>query len=215
MSIKSKKYHDYVFKNGKLIGAFDDMYKNSDEIPWHQDETIKDIFSELDILILKHFRKHMKFQSIAEIGCGLGYVTARIKKEFSDCEVTGFDISFEAVRKAAIMFKDIKFYSKDILLDNMSDYYSHADIVIQKDVLWYVIHKADLFFETISKISKKYIFISQSFPEEKVFVGNDLLPNAMALERYLKDKFKILYFNLERDGRYAYREYVHILAEKR
>jgi hypothetical protein len=51
MAIKSKKYHDYVFKNGKLIGAFDDMYKNSDEIPWHQDETIKDIFSELDILM--------------------------------------------------------------------------------------------------------------------------------------------------------------------
>ncbi len=38
MNIDSTDYHDYVIKNGKLIGEFEQMYKNSAGIPWHQDE---------------------------------------------------------------------------------------------------------------------------------------------------------------------------------
>jgi|TARA_B100000315_G_scaffold178802_1_gene167474 hypothetical protein len=35
--IKSDDYHDYVIKDGRLIGEFEQMYKNSRDIPWHQD----------------------------------------------------------------------------------------------------------------------------------------------------------------------------------
>lgn len=34
----STDYHDYVFRDGKLVGEFEDMYKNSSKVPWHQDE---------------------------------------------------------------------------------------------------------------------------------------------------------------------------------
>jgi hypothetical protein len=35
---KSRDYHDYVFKNGKFIGKFDEMYQYSENIPWNQDQ---------------------------------------------------------------------------------------------------------------------------------------------------------------------------------
>ncbi len=35
--MESKNYRDYVIKNGKLMGDFDKMYKNSEEVPWYQD----------------------------------------------------------------------------------------------------------------------------------------------------------------------------------
>ena len=35
--IKSDDYRDYVIKDGRLIGEFEQMYKNSRDIPWHQD----------------------------------------------------------------------------------------------------------------------------------------------------------------------------------
>jgi hypothetical protein len=35
---KSTDYHDYVFRDGKLVGEFEEMYLNSATTPWHQDE---------------------------------------------------------------------------------------------------------------------------------------------------------------------------------
>ena len=32
------KYQDYVIKDSTFIGNFVDMYQESSEIPWHQDE---------------------------------------------------------------------------------------------------------------------------------------------------------------------------------
>ena len=34
----SKDYHDYVFRDGKLVGEFEAIYQNSEGVPWHQDE---------------------------------------------------------------------------------------------------------------------------------------------------------------------------------
>ena len=75
----SRDYHDYVFKNGKLVGKFDEMYKNSSEIPWHQDETAYRVFSEIDIAILKQY----EYESVCEIGCGFGYFTNRLHEELT------------------------------------------------------------------------------------------------------------------------------------
>ena len=34
---RSTDYHDYVIKDGRFIGAFEEMYRNCPD-PWHQDE---------------------------------------------------------------------------------------------------------------------------------------------------------------------------------
>ena len=52
----SYRYQDYVIRDGKYIGQFEAMYRNSHEVPWHQDETVNAIFSDLTVAILKHRR---------------------------------------------------------------------------------------------------------------------------------------------------------------
>lgn len=36
--LTSTDYHDYVIMDGKLIAEFEQMYQNSSQIPWHQNE---------------------------------------------------------------------------------------------------------------------------------------------------------------------------------
>ena len=70
-----------MFKDGRLIGEVWSMYKNSDTIPWRQDLTSKAIFTDMDMVILNQMQSRFGFTSIVEIGCGLGYVTERIRQE--------------------------------------------------------------------------------------------------------------------------------------
>lgn len=76
----SEDYHDYVFKNGKLIGKFDEMYRFSREIPWHQDKAAYKVFSDIDIAILKQHTH----DTILDIGCGIGYFTNRLYQELKN-----------------------------------------------------------------------------------------------------------------------------------
>lgn len=73
----SKDYHDYVFKNGKLIGDFEGMYRHSDGVPWHQNKQAKWI----DVRLTKELLKDLKpFDEIHDYGCGLGYYLDLIHK---------------------------------------------------------------------------------------------------------------------------------------
>ena len=47
--------------------------------------------------------------TILDVGCGLGFTTAAIKKYFPKAEVTGVDISSDAIRFAREKFTDCKF----------------------------------------------------------------------------------------------------------
>lgn len=38
MNVISKNYHDYVFRDVRLVDEFEAMYQNSDGVSWHQDE---------------------------------------------------------------------------------------------------------------------------------------------------------------------------------
>ena len=60
-------YHEYVFKEGKLIGKFEEMYRHT-SMPWHQDETAYRIFSEIDLTILRQ----RKYEKVLDVGRGLG-----------------------------------------------------------------------------------------------------------------------------------------------
>ena len=172
----SSDYHDYVFKDGKRIGKFDEMYKYSAEIPWHQDKTAYSVFSDIDISILKQF----KYESICEVGCGLGYFSNRLYKELSSNaglpKVTGIEISKTAVEKASEQFPDIRFIvgdlTKEILLPD-----EKYDLVVIKEVFWYVCHSLKQFLKNIREMIKEngFLFVSQSFPGTEKWVGDDLI----------------------------------------
>lgn len=186
---KSKDYHDYVIKNGDFIGKFEEMYQNSSDIPWHQDETANGIFTDIDLIILKYFQKQEGFRTICEIGCGMGYVADRIKRELVDVDVTGVDVSTTAVEKAQTMFPNINFEVFDIINDdiltltqrggNFAAFKQQFDIVMTKECLWYVLEKLDIFWTNLEHMTSKFIYICQSFPEQNEFYGSDIFPDAV------------------------------------
>ncbi len=49
MGYISDDYHDYVIKDGKYIGLYEDMYKYSKEIPWHQDKMALDWYTQIGL----------------------------------------------------------------------------------------------------------------------------------------------------------------------
>jgi len=111
----SKRYQDYVIRDGRLIGDFENMYRNSDEVPWHQDRTVHAIFSDLTVVLLSRLRP----QSLLDVGCGLGYMANRLKQEIESLNrVVGLEVSETAVAKARSMFPNIEFHSGSVVGSN-------------------------------------------------------------------------------------------------
>lgn len=204
----SDNYRDYVIRDGKLIGRFDEMYRHSAEVPWHQDETVRAIFSDITIAILRHYPARTVF----DVGCGLGYMTSRLARELPGVErVVGADISATAVSKARQAFPDLQFVVGGVHDAPVTEQF---DLVVTKDVLWYVIDDLDRYLDALLARSAKWVYVGQSFPDSRPFLGDQVLPDAAALFQRLQERSGgLVYSIVERDAKYGGREYAHAVIE--
>lgn len=199
----SDDYHDYVFKNGKLVGDFDNMYRHSKEVPWHQDRVCNLWSSGVGMLMV---RERAPFDHILEIGCGLGYI-AQYLKPLARSSVDAFDVSPEAIRRAKELHPGINFSVADIAESEFAPTRQY-DLVVIRDVFWYVFPKLDTVLSNISRCVKSggALQVSQSFPAlDKPFVGKDVIPSPEALIRILGEYRPLLTailrnHHLENDG---------------
>ena len=178
------KYQDYVIKNGKFIGNFEQMYKDFED-PWKQIENEitdeKEIFKRWCIKL-----KNGEKNRVVEIGSGLGSVTNFIKKQGLD--ILGIDISDTAVKKAQERYPKCNFMTGDIL---DFDIYLKFDpqIIILSEITWYVLEKLDKFLN----------FLREKFP--KIIIIHFLTTYPNGIQKYGTDYFIDLngilqYFNL-------------------
>jgi trans-aconitate methyltransferase len=202
----SDRYQDYVIRDGRYVGRFEEMYRNSAEIPWHQDETANAIFSDLTIAILRN----RNVASMLDVGCGLGYMTARMKSEIPSLErIVGLDISETAIARAREMFAGIDFRAGSL---DAIDTDPGFDVVVSKDVIWYVLDDLPAYLAQLARRSTRWVYIGQSFPERRPFFGDHLLPDAAALLDYVGTLgYTIEYSAVERDSSYGGREYAHLV----
>lgn len=187
----STDYHDYVFKNGRLIGQFEQMYRYSKDIPWHQDKNAVSFISHADIAFLRQFR----YESICDVGCGFGYFTNRLHNELSSNEgkpkVTGIDISQTAIKKAKNLFPEIHFIKGDLIKERPlpGEYF---DLVVLKESLWYVCHKLSQFLQNLLELVKVdgFLYVSQSFPAADKWVGQEIVGSPEDLKKILSQYLK-------------------------
>lgn len=64
-------------------------------------------------------------------------------------------------------------------------------------------------------MSKKYIYIHQSFPASSQFLGSDIFPNPKALEQYVSNKFEVEYSLLEYNKEYDKTHNLHLMLTKK
>lgn len=210
----STDYHDYVIKDGRLIGEFEKMYQCSSEIPWHQDLTAFQTFSNIDIDILRQKR----YESICEIGCGLGFFTNRLRNELLNHSgnsplITGVDVSQTAITQAGQRYPDIDFKVLDIRTGSLPKAF---DRIICKEIMWYVFPQINDVINNIrSMLSEEgYVYISQTFPESEIWVGKDVIGSPTQLREIFTQHFTCQHYCVEWDAEYHNRPLVHLLMKR-
>ena len=114
---KSTDYHDYVFCDGKLVGEFEDMYRNSATTPWHQDEQA----NWMDVRLTGEMLRDLGgFDEIYDLGCGTGHYLELMIKQFlvSGGKSYGYDISLTACGQAQKRFPHSTFSVLDLTASN-------------------------------------------------------------------------------------------------
>ena len=217
--MNSGNYQDYVFKNGQFVGDFEGMYAKSKELPWHQDRTAKEIFSELDVTILRSLHQRNTYRKAADLGCGLGYLTQRFNTEAlvsPPCEIFGFDFSPTAVRSCQKKFPDIQFDTLDLTSIPPVELHNKFDLVIIGNCIWYLLNELEAFLECADLICSKHLYFFNSFPSSKPYHGDHLFPNAQAIPDWFEKSgsWKTAYQCIEKDANYNGREYLHLLMSK-
>lgn len=110
---KSTDYHDYVFRDGRLVGEFEDMYRNSKTIPWHQDEQDSWVDVRLTKEMLRDFGRWLE---IHDLGCGTGHYLGIMARDFlaDTGKAFGYDVSKTACEKAKELFGEFEFCELDL-----------------------------------------------------------------------------------------------------
>jgi SAM-dependent methyltransferase len=133
MDNKSKSYHDYVIKDGKFIGNFEEMYKVYED-PWMQSQQPNRYSRQMAIMNIKRYG----IKSIVEYGCGLGYYADWINKE-TGIICNSIDISETAILKAKSKFPHLKFNVGNIIKLRELDNKQSIDCILLADITWMIL----------------------------------------------------------------------------
>ena len=176
--MKHSKYQDYVIKDGKLVGEFEQMYQDFSD-PWDQTTREKDR-TEKKIAI--HLLSKIKAKKIIELGCGLGHYTNEISQ--AGFHTLGVDISPTAIEKGKHTFPLCNFQVGDILDFDIYDQFG-PDAIIMAEITWYVLEKLDLFLAHLRKNPEIYlIHLLTTYPEGVQKYGQQKFTNLEQIKRY-------------------------------
>jgi len=194
--LNSKDYHDYVFKDGRLVGKFDEMYKNCSD-PWIQ--SLRK--NSLDIRVMNKLLRDNFYPRILEYGCGLGHIANFLTKFGS---VLGLDISETGISKAKNLYNNVEFDTCDILkgidfrknhMKNEIKEKEYFDLIVLIGTLWYVVKEIDFVFSDIKDHLHPggEFFLSLPFPPlSEKYYGKDIIPDQHSLEEYVRKYFKLI-----------------------
>jgi len=193
--IHSKDYHDFVFKNGKLVGEFEQMYQKSRDIPWHQDKAVLETECKIASVILSG---KAPYRNILDVGCGLGYLTNTFTK-YSQ-KVIGVDVSETAIKKAKIKFPKIEFSQLDISipLHTQSFLKDTFHCVFIRAIFWYVFPALETVVKNLNELvdTNGYLVIHQNFPPlDSNFIGKNVISSPTNLAHTFSPYFEILQYN--------------------
>jgi SAM-dependent methyltransferase len=193
----SRDYHDYVIRDGRLIGEFEAMYRNSDAVPWHQDEQR----DWMDVrLTFEMLRDLPRFGEIHDLGCGLGYylALARERAGAPGCRAFGYDISATACDKARTLFPEFTFTTHDITVAPAPPPAGSMAVAprlfVIRGTLWYVYPKlAEVVCHSRAMLAAgDTLLVVQNFPPlDRNFVGKDVIPDHAALVRHFSSHFAL------------------------
>ncbi len=167
--ITSKDYRDYVIKDGKFIGAFEEMYQNCSD-PWNQD-SIPSVAEDIALLLVNK----NEYKGVLDLGCGKGRFTSRLKIA-TRASVTALDVSRTAVQIAKQRYPDIEFLVASVPPLQFPD--ESFDLVLSAELLWYVLRQLDRLFTEIKRVlipGGHYLVVQQFYNLEEQKYGKEIM----------------------------------------
>lgn len=178
---KPHRHNDFVFtRNGKnvvLIRDFEGMYAHCED-PHGQSQAVDNLSYQLVLATLDRAvgmlpKDAHRPAAIIDIGCGLGYFTARIKQRFPAVRVCGVDISPTAIKRARIIVPDCAFLQLDLKSPQMDiEGAERFDIAVALDTLYYFEpHEIDGVMFNFNKLLAEngYLLVGYHLPEDMRF----------------------------------------------
>ena len=181
---KYPRYQDYVIKDGKFIGEFEEMYKDFDD-PWEQ--TTREKWASEKAVALNLIRK-LNAKKVIELGCGLGHYTNKIHNFGVD--VIGVDISKTAIEKARANYPNCKFVVGDILDFSIYKEY-RPDVIVMAEITWYILDKLDKFIDFFKfNLPNTYlIHLLTTYPDGVQQYGKDKFTNLHQIMSYFRMEY--------------------------
>ncbi len=168
-----ERYQDYVIKDGKFVGKFEEMYQKFDD-PWHQSKD--GCFDDLSRKVVAHFIRQYQIKSSVEFGCGLGKTMNFIQKE-TNIDTLGIDISETSIKKAKEKYPDMSFEVNNI--ENILDYSEYQSFFFS-EITWYLLEDKllDRVFEKMkNNLSGKFFIHNLVFYKGQQRYGNNYFTN--------------------------------------
>ncbi|RDH77711.1 methyltransferase domain-containing protein [Mycolicibacterium moriokaense] len=198
---KSTDYHDYIYfpsPDGKQMGEYEEIYRNSAILPWHQDEQA----NWIDVRLTKEMIRDIgQFDEIHDLGCGTGHYLNLIAEEalVPGGTTYGYDISETACKKAGEFFPNSSFKVLNLIEKSANESsqardneLSAARLFMIRGTLWHVYPKlADVIHNIKSSmVSGDRLLVVQNFPPlSKEFIGKEVIPNHLALIDHFSQHF--------------------------
>jgi SAM-dependent methyltransferase len=179
---KYERYQDYVIRDGRLIGEFEQMYRDFDD-PWH--ESKREQFSSdkaVGLNLLARLKAHHGAKKVIEVGCGFGHYTARIAGV--GLEAAGIDIAPTAIDKARRRHICAEFMVGTI--DQHEIFRARKpDVIVMAEVTWYVLdHLQDFLHFLRAELPDTYLLhLLNVYPPGVQTYGVDFFTDLHGIKR--------------------------------
>jgi SAM-dependent methyltransferase len=185
--ITSSDYHDYVIKDGRFIGEFEQMYRNVDD-PWHCVAEAHAFKNDLLIGAVTHLRAGVR--RALDVGCGLGALTARLRTAAPEAEWHACDLSPTAVAKAAAATPGVRFFQHDVRESRFAFQRESLDLITMAEVMWYVLPQLERVLREFHRLLAPggHLVTLQYFPKpEDQAYGKEFVSAPADLLRLLRE----------------------------
>lgn len=185
-AIRSNDYHDYVIKDGRFVGEFEQMYRNVED-PWHCSELAQNFDNALVLAAVAHAGRASR--TVLEVGCGIGAITRRIVEALPHARIHACDISPTAIAKAERVNPTVRFFTHDLCGDEPLPLDARSvDLIVMVQVMWYILPALERTFAAYHTLlaAGGHLIVSQAFyPSVVQKYGRGTLETAADVRRYL------------------------------
>ncbi len=177
---KFGRYQDYVIRDGKLVGEFEEMYRDFDD-PWEQQSERDATDKAIGVALL---RKN-GHQRALEYGCGLGQYTDQLHHHLG--AAAGVDISPTAIAKARERYPAPSFLVGGILGDApLAEF--RPDVLVFSQVTWLVLGDLAAFKKCLRRQSARgFLHLLHVYPPGVQKYGTDYFVDLEGILRYWSD----------------------------